>query len=317
MVMDHFQQFIATICAGLGLFLAGAGNLLLLRRGFALRAGVTMLAFGIALVAAAATQQPNVIPNTARLLACGLIPVVLLSSRRLASGVAAAVVAASRPAVRYAILTVAVIGIAIGSIVICEREDERIINDEMVELDLIESQVPSVPIQREKAWTDRGTVIVLREPLNGHEGRSLLEAEERYFRTAQFKEQVIRHSTADQRTNCHGWVFTGGKFILSGSEVESILTDNGYTEQQTPQPDDLVIYRSGTTVIHTAIVQSAAGDQPVLVRSKWGSLGVFVHPIDKSPYGTSYNFYRSPRAGHLLTILPAGASSGVPALATE
>jgi hypothetical protein len=316
--MDHFDQFFATICAGLGLFLAGAANLLLLRRGIALRVVATVLALGVALAAAAAIQQPNPtsFADTARLLACGLVPVILLGSRRLVSGATAIVAAAGKPAVRYALLTVAGIGVAISSVVICDREDDRLITSDMAELELIESQVPSAPVEREKACTDQGTPIALRQVLKGAV-LSRAEAEERYFRTTQqFKDQVIRQGTADERTNCHGWVFTGGKFILSGSEVNVILMENGYTEQKTPQSGDLVIYRTAGLVIHSALVQYVAGDQPVLVRSKWGSLGVFVHPIDKSPYGTDYAFYRSPRAGHLLTILPA-ASDNVPAIASE
>jgi len=314
--MDHFHQFLASICAGLGLFLAGVANLLLLRRGIALRALATVLSLGIALAAAAAVQQPNVVTDTARLLAWGIVPVVLLGSRWLVSRVAVIVAAASRPAVRYALLTAAGIGIAIGSVVICEHEDERIITSEMADLELLEAQVPSAPVEREKGWTDQGSPILLRQPLNADVGLSLAEAEERYFRSSQFKEQVIRHSVADERTNCHGWVFTGGKFILSGAEVNLILTENGYTEQKTPQPGDLVIYRTSGSVVHSALVQCVAEDQPVLVRSKWGSLGVFVHPIDKSPYGTDHTFYRSPRAGHLLTIMPA-ASNNVPSTASE
>jgi hypothetical protein len=43
-----------------------------------------------------------------------------------------------------------------------------------------------------------------------------------------------------------------------------------------------------------------AEGQPVLVESKWGNLGVFLHPADKTPYGTEFTFYRSARSGHLL-----------------
>jgi len=317
--MDHFHQFLASICAGLGLFLAGAANLLLLRRRVMLRVVATVLALSIALAAAAVIQQAHLVPNTARLLAYGLIPVVLLGSRKLVTGVVAVVAAAGRPSVRYTLLTVAGIGVTVGSVVICEREDDRIITSEMADLQLLEAQVPSAPVEREKGWTDQGSPIVLRRPLNAGAGLSLAEAEDRYFRNAQFKEQVIRHSTADERTNCHGWVFTGGKFILSGTEVNLILTENSYTEQKAPQPGDLVIYRTGGSVVHSALVQYVAGDRPILVHSKWGSLGTFVHPIDKSPYGTDYTFYRSPRAGHLLTIMPAAASNSnsVPSVASE
>lgn len=314
--MDHFHQFFAAICAGLGLFLAGVGNLLLLRKSFVLRASATALAFGVALAAAVVIEQPNIVANTARLLAFGFVPIVVLGNRRLVSSAAALVAATGRPTVRYALLTAAGIGVAIGSIVVCEREDDRINADSMTELDLIESRVPSIPVEREKAATDRGTLIVLREPVNTRDSQTISDAEERFFRNAQLKEQVIRQSAADERTNCHGWVFTGGKFILSGVDVDLILKDNDYTEQEAPLPGDLVIYRANKAVIHTAIVQYVSEGQPVLARSKWGSLGVFIHPIDKSPYGTNYAYYRSPRAGHVLAA-PPGPSNAAPSMATE
>ena len=76
--------------------------------------------------------------------------------------------------------------------------------------------------------------------------------------------------------------------------MDLILNENGYTKQKAPRAGDLVIYRSSGAVTHTAVVQYVSGNQPVLVSGKWGPLGVFLHPIDKSPYGTDYAFYRSP-----------------------
>jgi len=39
----------------------------------------------------------------------------------------------------------------------------------------------------------------------------------------------------------------------------------------------------------------------ILVESKWGMSGRFIHRHDRHPYAnTTCAFYRSPRAGHLL-----------------
>jgi hypothetical protein len=47
-------------------------------------------------------------------------------------------------------------------------------------------------------------------------------------------------------------------------------------------------------------------------------LGVFLHPVEQSCYGTEYAFHRSARAGHLLVGLGGSpAPMGMPALATE
>src|SRR5207245_249118 len=98
-------------------------------------------------------------------------------------------------------------------------------------------------------------------------------------------------------SNCHGWVFTGGRFIVPGSQVDLVLKENGYQEVHEPHPGDVAVYRQGSAVLHTALVRYVTEGQPVLVEGKWGSLGVFLHPADKSPYGPDYTFYRSARHG--------------------
>jgi hypothetical protein len=310
-LMDHFTQFFPAICAGLGLFLAGAANLLLLRKRFVLRAIATVAAVGVALAAAAAIEQPGTVANTARLMAYGLIPFVLLGSRRLIAGAAAVVAASGRPAVRYALLTVGGIGLAIGSVVVYERADDAVMADDMAEMEFMHSHLPTTPVAREKAATDRGTPIVLQEPVGSRDSQSLSDLEERIFSRSSLKDLVIRHGAADDRSNCHGWVFTAGRFLVRGIDVDVILKDNSYSEHRQPQPGDLVIYRTlSGSIAHTAVVQYVTKGEPVLVRGKWGNLGVFTHPVDKSPYGAEYTFYRSPRTGHLLATTPVSTGDG-------
>lgn len=129
---------------------------------------------------------------------------------------------------------------------------------------------------------------------------------------------VIRLGPPDERANCHGWVFTGGRYLLGPDDVELILKENGYAEVSEPQPGDLVVYRQGGTVAHTAVVRYVTEGQPVLVAGKWGALGVFLHAADKSCYGTEYTFHRSTRRGHLLVGLGGEPGSpGAPAVATD
>src|SRR5947208_13690418 len=98
---DSFSRLLPAVCAGLGLFLVGVANLALVRRGRRLRAAATLAAVGVAVGAASAFDMAGA---TARLLALGLAPCLLLGSRRLVSGVAALAAAANRPVVRYALL---------------------------------------------------------------------------------------------------------------------------------------------------------------------------------------------------------------------
>jgi hypothetical protein len=317
MPADHFARYFPAICAGFGLLLAGGVNLLLIRRGFVLRTVATLAAVAVALVAVAASaiNIPGMTSMTVRLLAIGLIPFLILGSRWFISGVNIAVSSAHRPAVRCSLLVGVGVATMIASIMAYVRAndaDAAAHDAALGELELLQGKLATVPARHAKAATDRGTNIVLKEPVGASDehGAELSGAEERILRNAQLDKQVIRRGSVDDRSNCHGWVFTGARFFLSGADVELILRENGYEEHPKPQPGDLVVYRQAGAIAHTGIVRYVSEGQPVLVESKWGELGVFLHPTDKSPYGTNYTFHRSARAGHLLTGIrgPAAAT---------
>jgi hypothetical protein len=224
-----------------------------------------------------------------------------------------------RPVVRAALLTAGGIGLAIGSVVVFERTENRIINEIEAEFELFHAHVPANPSTRETAVTDRGTLIEIRESTAPRAAEVVNDMESRLLASGSFRERVIRVGRADDRSNCHGWVFTGGRFVLRGVDVEVILNENNYYQESTPLPGDLVIYRGtpGGSITHTAVVQYATDGEPVLVRSKWGSLGIFTHAVDQSPYGTEFSFHRSPRGGHRLIISPISSGHSVPPAATE
>lgn len=153
------------------------------------------------------------------------------------------------------------------------------------------------------AVTDRGTKIRLRryvtpehEPLvpDGFDGR------------------VIVADSSRSPSNCHGWVFTGGRFQVGGADVEQILSDNGYVAVATPRPSDLIVYRDGTgAIVHTGLVKATGPDGFVLVESKWGPLDIYWHTPHDQVYSQRYEYWRSPRAGHELGIVaPSEAPPG-------
>jgi len=55
-------------------------------------------------------------------------------------------------------------------------------------------------------------------------------------------------------------------------------------------------------VIHTGLVRFVDDDGVILIESKWGPLGVYLHPPEAQPWGHDFTFYRSPRPGHLLRL---------------
>jgi len=133
---------------------------------------------------------------------------------------------------------------------------------------------------------------------------SLLELE-------RFTHEVIRLEGPNSACNCHGWVFTGGTFGVQSKDVDTILADNGYEPVQPAQAGDLVVYRDDSgAALHTGLVRFVGDDGILLVESKWGPLGVFLHAPETQPYGQQFGFWRSPRQGHRLHLSPAVTTNG-------
>lgn len=119
-------------------------------------------------------------------------------------------------------------------------------------------------------------------------------------------QKVIRVAGPDAACNCHGWVFTDGRFGVASEDVDTILADNGYRIVEEAQESDIVIYRDDLDrVCHTGLVRFVGADGLVLVESKWGPLGIYLHTPTEQPYGHYFHFYRSPRSGHVLNMKPA------------
>lgn len=108
-----------------------------------------------------------------------------------------------------------------------------------------------------------------------------------------FPDKLIRIGDPDPQTNCHGYVFTRGMYALRSRDVESILADNGFCPMESPEPDDVVVWRNPSgRVIHSGLVRAVTRTGEVVVESKWGPLGLYLHPVDESPYGLDYTYYR-------------------------
>jgi hypothetical protein len=121
----------------------------------------------------------------------------------------------------------------------------------------------------------------------------------------QYQHQIIRIAEPSPRSNCHGWVYLGGQYAVRSRDVDTILSDNGYAVVKQPAAGDLAIYRNPTgDITHSAVVRMVREDGMAFCESKWGPLGVYLHPVAVQPYGPDYHYYRSERTGHLVTVLP-------------
>lgn len=118
-----------------------------------------------------------------------------------------------------------------------------------------------------------------------------------------FIHEGIQRNGPDQNANCHGWVFTGGRFLLKGNDVDVILADNDYVQVASPESGDVVIYRdSSNRILHTALVQGILRDGTIISESKWGVDKRFLHLPDDQPYSSIYTYYRTTRPHHLIEI---------------
>ena len=302
MSFDYFDRYFALAAAGLGILLAGGLNLTLGRGGRRvwLRLAGTLAACGLVCAALGAITRPELALLAAEIQAAVLMFVVLFGSAWVARQVAALVAVLRKPGPRWGLVAAGGLGVVLASGLAFDRADKLDADQNLKNLEMAAGRPPTRANDETPAATDGGTRIILKEPIDARDDAELVGPEEHTLHGSLYHDQTIRRGDATDHSNCHGWVFTGGKFLLGPDDVETIVKENGYHETHEPHPGDLVVYRQGGAVAHTAVVRYVSEGQPVLVEGKWGTMGVFLHPADKSFYGTDYTFYRSARAGHLL-----------------
>ena len=170
-----------------------------------------------------------------------------------------------------------------------------------------QSSMPGVvqPDFEFEAMTDEGTEVPLfrlsveQEVFDEYASKS----EGNYH---EFGSALIRRREADKMANCHGWVFTAGRFLLKGIDVDRILCDNRYYVVPAPKPGDIVIYRNDVgSILHTALVQAVLADGTVITESKWGVDQRFLHLPTAQPYSQTFEYYRTERPSHLIQIREA------------
>ena len=283
-----------------GLLLLGVSKLLLPGRSVAIRlTGVT-----VACLAPAAGPLLIGFPTAASIpvglvaLAGGLFAV--LSCDHASTQLFAGLRRLGRPGIQAVVLSAVGGGVLVASIARFEMNDAEAIDRDLSYMMDVTWKPPLREVQGPVATTDAGRRIALWEPEEFRNTKELSAAERHTLTDLGFAERLIRTSAATEAFNCHGWVFAAGKHWLSPDDVEMILADNGYQPVSQPRAGDLVIYRDGGKVSHSAVVRTAADGGPVLVEGKWGWMGVFLHPPDGSCYGQQFTYYRASRDGHLL-----------------
>jgi hypothetical protein len=171
----------------------------------------------------------------------------------------------------------------------------------------LETEWEKLPAADVQAVTDRGRPVALFVPPPDYRETGMpTQVSDR------MRHRIIEVAASDVTANCHGWVFTGGKYLMAGCDVELILEDNDYVAHEQPQPNDIVIYRDDIgQIMHTGLVKLVEDDL-VLIESKWGVQGRFLHRPEDPGFTPHYTYYRTSRGNHRLKIydLLAGQIDG-------
>lgn len=126
----------------------------------------------------------------------------------------------------------------------------------------------------------------------GHELLLELEAEA-LLNDPQYAMQFIRTSQPNPNYNCHGWSFADGRRSVTVDEVYKYISGFRYRPVILPEPGDIVVYYDANNELcHSGIVKATGTKGFVLVESKWGALGRFLHLLETPQVATRYAFYR-------------------------
>lgn len=274
----------AALAAGAGLFLGGLSNLILARTPLWARAAAV-----VAACVGAAAGVWAVFGEVTEAAAGGVFACVGL-----------ALAAPRQPGARWAAAGAAGLVLTIGAVALHAAAEEDALDRAQADLAAAAEKPPTHPAQV-PVFTDRGTRVGVLQATRPRPRAELAAREAR----PTVGPPAIRSQSADDRSNCHGWVFTGGRFWVGEADVELIVAENGYRAVSDPRPGDLAVYRVDGAVTHSAVVRYVAPGMPVMVEGKWGGGAVYLHAAGESGYGSDPTYYRAARAGHLLAGVPA------------
>ncbi|HEX3148444.1 MAG TPA: hypothetical protein VHR66_10195, partial [Gemmataceae bacterium] len=208
-----------------------------------------------------------------------------------------------RPEIQATVLAVIGGTLLIGSIARFEQNDIDSFDRDLQFMEQVTWKPPLTPATSGQATTDAGRNIPLWDASLVRSTKEVNEVELHALTDLGFAQRMIRTGPASEITNCHGWVFAASKYWVAPDDVDQLLLDNKYVSVSEPRPGDLVIYRQGNNILHSAVVRTLMDNGPVLVESKWGWMGTFIHSVTGSCYGQIFTYYRSPRQGHTLAGL--------------
>lgn len=297
----EMSRLALTVAAGIGLLAAGLGNLLFAPRRWASQASVAL--GGVALAAGVATLLDSPHVGWIGLVGVGSLALLTVARVGLVRRLTATLSSPLRSVrARWAAVAVAGVGLMGYEATRFDQVQDAAISADLDQLlDAVE-HCEGAPVSGLVYLTDRGTRLVPMTAATPRTAVQLAQKERATLNSLPSHDRLIHRGPPSDSVNCHGWVFTGGRHGLTGRDVVTILADNGYATVTEPRPGDVCIYRDEVgTVSHSAVVRGVLDDGTVLVEGKWGWLGVYLHPVQESCYGTAFSFHRSARGTHVLS----------------
>jgi hypothetical protein len=298
--MNLAEESLGWLVLALGAVALGLGGLLAKRPPSAgRRAVVAGSLLGLAGLAWALSWQSSITLALAALAAFQTVRAVgrLSAARRAAARVGAVL---ASPLCHAVLLLTAGSALAVWQVVRLDRaaEAEMLESDQLLGSLLEPADLGLVPDR--VALTDKSRSIPLFTSRTGDSASAAAEREQ--LRKMGLDLHLIQTANADQQYNCHGWVFTGGRYWVRGPAVETILKENGYKRVERPAANDLAVFRDEAgQVLHTAVVRLVTANGTVLLESKWGQLGRYLHKDNQHAYSSGRcTYYHSDRNGHLL-----------------
>jgi hypothetical protein len=299
---DPLQLPVVFVACGLGLAAAGLLNALLPRRWCGADSAIVFFAAAIAIIVAALGSS-SALAIVIGAVAASTITIRVVRSESFGTAMAAAAATLRSPRVRW--IAVGMIGASL--LVFGVTSIDRSGNFEDAQSLARLENLPK-PETRAVAYahSDCGSAIALRVATDDRPPERLQEFEHSVLQDHHWTDHVIRKLPATDDCNCHGWVFAGGHYWLEADDVECVLSENGYQSVTAPQVGDLVIYRNDAGAIsHSGLVRALLPDGVPIVESKWCWMGVFLHQVGDTDYGSNFTYYRTDRGSHLMAGLPA------------
>jgi hypothetical protein len=131
----------------------------------------------------------------------------------------------------------------------------------------------------------------IESPAEGVEGVLLTDLDDS-FKHKWFPFGVIQTGPPDESYVCHDWALGQGAAEHVEGNIDDVLRKRGYRRVPRPWLGDVIIYRGPNgSIMHSGLVKAVGKNGFVLVESKWGALGRYLHEPKIEGLDASYAFY--------------------------